>query len=148
MFLKISTCVDVKILFCLFHNSIHVLFTIYVRVRACVWHPQVILLWLQSCSWSIWHFLEERIHINLSFIIDQILYSFIIHSPIILSWNMIFKSFKQCNITPSFHCTIASLLFSSLSTGRVTMGSLTCFPTNMAMIHQQHVSKIMLVALK
>jgi hypothetical protein len=61
---------------------------------------------------------------------------------------MIFKSFKQCNIAPNFHCTIALLLFSSLSTGRVTMGSLTCFPTNMAMIHQQHISKIMFVALK
>jgi hypothetical protein len=82
---------------------------------------------------------------NLSFIIDQFLHSFIIHSPIILSWNMIFKSFKKYNIAPSFHCTIASLLFSSLSTGRVTMGSLTCFPTNMAMIHQQHISNIMFV---
>lgn len=59
-----------------------------------------------------------------------------------------FQSFKPSNIAPSFHCTIASLLFSSLSTWRVTMGSLTCFPTNMAMIHQQHVSKIMFVALK
>jgi hypothetical protein len=136
---------DVKILFCLFHNIIHMLLCVCV----CVYIYEIHMLFCHDCKFVLGLFdIFLKKQINLCFIIDQILYSFIIHSPIILSWNMIFKSFKQSNITPSFHCTIASLLFSSLSTGRVTMGSLTCFPTNMAMIHQQHVSKIMFVALK